>query len=188
MFDSQWKKYLRQISAFLIIWTTISDCPTPLKHVWTVQYIYMYDNEASEHCWIIIHIPRAITEECIPHDCILYTYTAVRTNNDVEGWYHRIDRRNQTSCLPFYLLVILQRMDTANISNQFEIISKVLLRRDISGSPPGYGPTLRQLPWDVIRVYKLVKTCGQIDSVQWWAWIEYMYIATENFIDKMFFK
>ncbi|KAJ8309738.1 hypothetical protein KUTeg_011603 [Tegillarca granosa] len=54
---------------------------------------------------------------------------AVRTNNDVEGWHHRINRRAQKSSLSFYVLVILLFKETASIPNQLKMISEGKLRR-----------------------------------------------------------
>ncbi|XP_061185200.1 uncharacterized protein LOC133193259, partial [Saccostrea echinata] len=54
---------------------------------------------------------------------------AVRTNNNVEGWHHRISRRAQKSSLPFYVLVILLFKETASIPNQLKMISEGKLRR-----------------------------------------------------------
>ncbi|XP_061184528.1 uncharacterized protein LOC133192550 [Saccostrea echinata] len=54
---------------------------------------------------------------------------AVRTNNDVEGWHHRINRRAQKSNLPFYVLVILLFKEAACIPNQLKMISEEKLRR-----------------------------------------------------------
>ncbi|KAJ8313479.1 hypothetical protein KUTeg_008969 [Tegillarca granosa] len=42
---------------------------------------------------------------------------AVRTNNDVEGWHHRINRRAQKSSLSFYVLVILLFKPPASRTN-----------------------------------------------------------------------
>lgn len=55
---------------------------------------------------------------------------AVRTNNDVEGWHHRINRRGQNFCLPFYVLVILLHKETTSIPTQLKIISEGKLRRN----------------------------------------------------------
>lgn len=54
---------------------------------------------------------------------------AVRTNKDVEGWRHRINRRAQKSCLPFYVLVILLHKETTSIPTQLKMISEGKLRR-----------------------------------------------------------
>lgn len=57
-------------------------------------------------------------------------HMAVRTNNDVEGWHHRINRRGQNFCLPFYVLVILLHKETTSIPTQLKIISEEKLRRN----------------------------------------------------------
>ncbi|XP_061184450.1 uncharacterized protein LOC133192458 [Saccostrea echinata] len=58
-----------------------------------------------------------------PSSWTVYRMT-VRTNNDVEGWHHRINRRAQKSNLQFYVLVILLFKETACIPNQLKMISE----------------------------------------------------------------
>ena len=54
---------------------------------------------------------------------------AVRTNNDVEGWHHRLNVRAGKPKLPFYLLLILLYREARLISLQAHLISDERLRQ-----------------------------------------------------------
>ena len=47
----------------------------------------------------------------------------VRTNNDVEGWHNRINRRVQGVSLAFYRLVVELHREAANVDLQLELLS-----------------------------------------------------------------
>ncbi|XP_033095927.1 uncharacterized protein LOC117100370, partial [Anneissia japonica] len=41
-----------------------------------------------------------------PRDWVVYRQT-IRTNNDLEGWHHRLNRRGKRAKIPFYMLCTL---------------------------------------------------------------------------------
>lgn len=53
----------------------------------------------------------------------------IRTNNDVEGWHHRINNRAGKSDLGFYVLVPLLKREAAVVDLQIRLISDNLLTR-----------------------------------------------------------
>ncbi|KAG1653159.1 hypothetical protein GQR58_025784 [Nymphon striatum] len=55
-----------------------------------------------------------ITNRTWPLQSITVFGRSIRTNNDVEGWHNRINRRAKKSNLPFYMLVILLYTEPAN--------------------------------------------------------------------------
>ncbi|KAG1654742.1 hypothetical protein GQR58_024829 [Nymphon striatum] len=54
---------------------------------------------------------------------------SIRTNNDVERWHNRINRRAKNSNLPFYLLVIVLYTEVSSISTQLKLIKEGKFRR-----------------------------------------------------------
>lgn len=55
---------------------------------------------------------------------------SVRTNNDLEGWHHSLNRRAAGHCsLPFYLLVSLLYKQAHVVSLQIRVVSERKLKR-----------------------------------------------------------
>ena len=55
---------------------------------------------------------------------------SVRTNNDIEGWHHALNRRAAGRCgLPFYLLVSLLNNEARLVSLQIRLVSERKLKR-----------------------------------------------------------
>ena len=54
---------------------------------------------------------------------------SVRTNNDVEGWHHRINRKAKKGNLPFYLMVTLLYREAKLLPTQRKLVSEGKLRR-----------------------------------------------------------
>jgi hypothetical protein len=91
---------------------------------------------------------------------------AVRTNNDVEGWHHRLNRKAQKSCLPFYVLIILLFKEVNTIPTQLKMVSEGKLRRYQRKTTRLLQCRINKL-WDdyndgKLSVNKLLKKCGQI--------------------------
>ena len=54
----------------------------------------------------------------------------IRTNNDIEGWHHSLNRRaNNHVHLPFYLLVELLHQEARLVSIQIQLVSDGKLSR-----------------------------------------------------------
>ena len=54
---------------------------------------------------------------------------SVRTNNDVEGWHHRLNHHARRSRLEFYLLVNLLHQESHLVSLQVRLVSEHKLMR-----------------------------------------------------------
>ena len=54
---------------------------------------------------------------------------SVRTNNDVEGWHHRLNAKAKKGNLPFYMLVQLLYNETKMINVNLQLISEHRLKR-----------------------------------------------------------
>ena len=55
---------------------------------------------------------------------------SARTNNDIEGWHHALNRRAAGRCgLPFYLLVSLLNNEARLVSLQIRLVSERKLKR-----------------------------------------------------------
>ncbi|XP_006814468.2 uncharacterized protein LOC100373162 [Saccoglossus kowalevskii] len=59
-------------------------------------------------------------------NCYLQT---VRTNNDLEGWHSRLNKRGKKANLPFYLLVSLLHKEATYITIQAKLVSEKKLQR-----------------------------------------------------------
>ena len=65
-----------------------------------------------------------------PEDWSVYM-EAVRTNNDIEGWHNRINRKaNGKSQLPFYLLIGLLHQEARLTGIHIRLVSKKKLKRN----------------------------------------------------------
>ena len=54
---------------------------------------------------------------------------SVRTNNDVEGWHHRLNRHARRASLPVYLLIHLLHQESRLVSMQVRLVSENKLKR-----------------------------------------------------------
>jgi ferredoxin-fold anticodon binding domain-containing protein len=54
---------------------------------------------------------------------------SVRTNNDVEGWYHRINKKAQKPNLQMYILIILLHKEAKLLPTQLKMVTEGKLRR-----------------------------------------------------------
>lgn len=54
---------------------------------------------------------------------------SIRTNNDVEGWHHKLNRRAKKGNLPFYLLISLLYSEAKEIPNQVQLVKEGKLKR-----------------------------------------------------------
>ena len=79
-----------------------------------VQYVadtWVFTTMWPPSCWSIFMVP-------------------VRTNNDIEGWHHSINRRaNGKTQIPFYLLVDLLHQEARLVTIQIRFISEGKLSR-----------------------------------------------------------
>ena len=63
----------------------------------------------------------------------------VRTNNDCEGWHHRINRRAKKGNLQFYLLIVLLYKEASVLPIQVKMVSEGKLRRYQRKKNKGYS-------------------------------------------------
>ena len=54
---------------------------------------------------------------------------SVRTNNDVEGWHHRLNNNARRASLPVYLLIHLLHQESRLVSMQVHLVSENKLKR-----------------------------------------------------------
>ncbi|KAK4288761.1 hypothetical protein Pmani_038232 [Petrolisthes manimaculis] len=54
---------------------------------------------------------------------------SIRTNNDVEGWHPKLNRRAKKGNLPFYLLISLLYSEANEIPNQVQLVKEGKLKR-----------------------------------------------------------
>lgn len=91
---------------------------------------------------------------------------SVRTNNDVEGWHHRLNAKAKKGSLTFYMLLRLLHEETAIININLHLISEHRLKRH-------QRTKYRQLQADIfeawdkyaggtLTVTQLLDTCGQL--------------------------
>ena len=71
-----------------------------------------------------------ITSTMWPPSCWSVYMLPIRTNNDIEGWHHSLNRRaNNRVHLPFYLLVELLHQEARLVSIQIQLVSDGKLSR-----------------------------------------------------------
>lgn len=54
---------------------------------------------------------------------------SIRTNNDVEGWHHKLNRSAKKGNLPFYLLISLLYSEAKEIPNHIKLVKEGKLKR-----------------------------------------------------------
>ncbi|XP_029974749.1 uncharacterized protein LOC115408246 isoform X2 [Salarias fasciatus] len=54
---------------------------------------------------------------------------SIRTNDDVEGWHHRLNFRARRGQVPFYLLVTLLHQEARLVANEVRLVSERKLKR-----------------------------------------------------------
>ena len=90
----------------------------------------------------------------------------IRTNNDCEGWHHRINRRAQKRNLQFYILISLLYKDASLLTTQIKMVSEGKLRRYQRKNNRAIQGKLFRLWSDyetgTVSVNGLLKKCGGI--------------------------
>ena len=89
----------------------------------------------------------------------------VRTNNDCEGWHHRINRAKKGN-LQFYLLILLLYKEVSVLPTQIKMVSEGKLRRFQRKKTRAIQGQLFGL-WDSyenneLSVNQLLKKCGNV--------------------------
>ncbi len=54
---------------------------------------------------------------------------SIRTNNDVEGWHNRLNRRTRKGNLPFYLLITLLYKEARETGSEVRLLQECKIRR-----------------------------------------------------------
>ena len=90
----------------------------------------------------------------------------IRTNNDCEGWHHRINRRARKGNLQFYLMVVLLYKEASILPTQVKMVSEGKLRRFQRKSTRLLQGRLFRL-WKeytdgLVSVNALLKRCGRM--------------------------
>ena len=71
-----------------------------------------------------------VTSKMWPPSCWSVYMLSIRTNNDIEGWHHSLNRSaNNSVHLPFYLLVELLHQEARLVSIQIQLVSHGKLSR-----------------------------------------------------------
>ena len=71
-----------------------------------------------------------IDSQVMPPSCWSVFKEAVRTNNDIEGWHHGLNRRAEGKTqLPLYLLIHLLHQEARLTSLQIRLVSERKLKR-----------------------------------------------------------
>ncbi|KAH3703590.1 hypothetical protein DPMN_078628 [Dreissena polymorpha] len=70
-----------------------------------------------------------MTNELRPIESCCVFGRSIRTNNDCEGWHHRLNRRAKKGNLPFYLLVQLLFEEAKMLNSQVRLVRERKLRR-----------------------------------------------------------
>ena len=91
---------------------------------------------------------------------------SIRTNNDVEGWHHRLNRRAKKGNLPFYLLIVLLYSKANDLPTQCQLVREGKLVRHQSKRTQYTQGRLMAL-WKLynekrITTNHLLKRCGRI--------------------------
>ena len=91
---------------------------------------------------------------------------SIRTNNDVEGWHHRLNRKAKKGNLPFYLLIKLLYKETKAVPMHVKLVSEGKLRRYQRKSTLKTQGQLFSL-WEQytnkqISVSRLLKRCANV--------------------------
>ena len=95
---------------------------------------------------------------------------SVRTNNDVEGWHHRINRKAQKPNLTLYVLVRLLNKEAQKLPTQLKMVTEGKLKRYQRKKTTELQHRIFNL-WDNYRdnqitPYQLLKKCGKIYGSQ----------------------
>jgi hypothetical protein len=91
---------------------------------------------------------------------------SIRTNNDVEGWHHKLNRKACKGNLQFYLLITLMFSEAKRLATQMKMIYEGKLKRYIRKRGRTVQSQLFQL-WkkynsNQVSVHHLLKKCGAI--------------------------
>jgi hypothetical protein len=90
----------------------------------------------------------------------------VRTNNEPEGWHHRINRKAQKPNLQMYILIVLLHKEARLLTTQLKMVTEGKLRRYQGKKTKELQHRIFAL-WDKcseeeITINQLLKKCGKI--------------------------
>ena len=120
--DNRTYKYIRKFMALPFLpedeitpmFQRLSDGPTTFRL--EELALYVEQNWISSRMW--------------PPSCWSVYMLPIRTNNDIEGWQHSLNRRaNDRVHLPFYLLVELLHQEARQVTIQTRLVSDGKLSR-----------------------------------------------------------
>ncbi|CAG2244808.1 unnamed protein product [Mytilus edulis] len=91
-----------------------------------------------------------------------------RTNNDVEGWHRRINKKSSEEKKPFYLLLPKLKEEAELLPNQLKMVSECKLTRQQRSTSKFLQAKYFQL-WDQYRdgdltASQLVRMCGLLNG------------------------
>jgi hypothetical protein len=91
---------------------------------------------------------------------------SIRTNNDVEGWHHKLNRKARKGNIQFYLLITLMYSEAKRLPTQMKMISERKLKRYRRKRSRTVQSQLFQV-WEKynsnqVSAHHLLKKCGAI--------------------------
>jgi hypothetical protein len=91
---------------------------------------------------------------------------SVRTNNDVEGWHHRINRKAQKPNFQMYILIVLLHKEARLLRTRLKMVTEGKLRRYQRKKTQELQHRIVALcdkySEEEITVNQLLKKCGKI--------------------------
>ena len=97
----------------------------------------------------------------------------IRTNNDVEGWHNRFNRRSKNASLPFYVLLVKLRLEAKIVDLNCHLVDRDDMKRRTSKK---YALKQERLEhyWEELRKENttfnriLLKMCQFISPSNYW--------------------
>jgi hypothetical protein len=91
-----------------------------------------------------------------------------RTNNDVEGWHRRINKKATDEKKPFYLLVPLLHEEATLLPTQLKMVTEAKLTRQQRSSSRYLQSKFFEV-WELyengqLSASQLLRTCGQLNG------------------------
>ena len=112
-----------------------ANSPALQKLVYYIRTTWIYSTFSPEN-WSVLNLP-------------------FRTNNDVEGWHHRINKKAKIN-MPFYLLLQLLYEEANKISTKFKLLSLKKFKQRLRKK---YALLNRKIFKTVARIYCRKEIC-----------------------------
>ena len=118
--DKSVRQYLRKLMAL---------CYVPATHIRPLFQALAQQSHAPAFQELLIYMRQTWIESTLfkPENWSVYGLP-FRTNNDVEGWHHKINRKTRPNT-PFYLLVKVLHEEAVQIPSNIELLNQKKLKR-----------------------------------------------------------